>query len=73
MDHSLELVREDRTIDLAAPGPQGPPGPSGPSGVAIVEHGASSGIARPDATVVFWYGSVEPTNWTATDIWVEVV
>jgi hypothetical protein len=42
------------------------------SGVATVQHGATASTARPTATVVFWYGSVEPTNMTATDIWVVV-
>jgi hypothetical protein len=41
------------------------------SGTAIVQHGADDSVARPTADVVFWYGSVEPLNWTATDIWVE--
>ena len=37
--------------------------------LAIVEHGVDAGMARPAATVVHWYGSVEPTNATAKDHW----
>jgi hypothetical protein len=33
-------------------------------------HGTNAGFARPSATVVFWYGTVQPTNWTSVDIWV---
>ena len=43
----------------------------GPPGVATVVHGSDPKVQRPDTVLVFWYGSVEPNNWTSTDIWVE--
>jgi Collagen triple helix repeat (20 copies) len=53
---------------VALQGSQGPVGPAG--SVGIVQHGTNATMTRPGSTVVFWYGSVEPTNWISTDIWV---
>jgi len=42
------------------------------STMGAVVHGATAGTARPtDYTVVTWIGSVEPTNATTNDIWVD--
>lgn len=60
-------------------GPTGPTGPQGaastipgPAGVTTVQHLADNSVARPSGTVVIWYGSVEPVNMTAVDLWVVV-
>lgn len=38
----------------------------------FVSHGATAGTARPaGAGLVIWYGSVEPTNSAAHDIWLD--
>ncbi|WMM74468.1 hypothetical protein RCF27_09375 [Rhodococcus pyridinivorans] len=38
----------------------------------IVRHGSVAGTARPsDASTVMWIGSVQPTNMTTADLWVE--
>lgn len=40
--------------------------------MGVVVHGATAGTARPSGyTVVTWIGSVEPTNATNNDIWVD--
>lgn len=41
--------------------------------VAAVIHGGDGTLARPDAPLVVWVGSVEPAAAAATDIWVEVL
>lgn len=50
-------------------GVQGIQGVAGPSGIVTVNHGANAATARPSATVVYWIGSVLPTNAIATDLW----
>lgn len=41
-------------------------------GVGFVNHGATAGTARPaNFGLVIWIGSVEPTNATNDDIWVD--
>lgn len=38
--------------------------------IQVVEHGSTANTERPaDATVVYWYGSVEPENKAPGDIW----
>jgi hypothetical protein len=38
--------------------------------VQVVEHGSTAGTARPEgALVVYWVGSVQPTNATNSDLW----
>jgi len=40
------------------------------AGVVVVSHGATAGTTRPvDAAVVYWVGSVEPTNAANADLW----
>lgn len=40
--------------------------------IGYVNHGATAGTSRPsDFAVVLWYGSVEPTNATNNDIWID--
>ena len=42
------------------------------AGVVVVKHGASAGTARPaSASVVYWLGSVSPTNQAVGDLWFE--
>jgi hypothetical protein len=36
-------------------------GPAGPPGVVKVNHGSDPNVARPDAPVVYWVGTVTPT------------
>ena len=41
------------------------------SATIVVNHGTNSSIARPSgASVVYWIGTVEPTNATNNDLWV---
>lgn len=41
--------------------------------VVSVEHGATAGFARPaNAKTCIWYGTVEPTNATDNDMWVDI-
>ena len=41
-------------------------------GLVVVKHGASAGAARPaSAGVVYWLGSVSPTNQVVGDLWFE--
>ena len=37
--------------------------------VVAVNHGADNTVARPNAAVVIWVGTVQPLNWTDADIW----
>src|SRR5690606_15987393 len=40
------------------------------NGVGFVNHGATASTARPEGfAMVIWYGSVEPSNMVAGDIW----
>jgi hypothetical protein len=40
------------------------------SGITVVEHGSTASTARPSgAAVVYWIGSVEPTNGENQDLW----
>lgn len=40
------------------------------AGVVVVSHGATAGTTRPaDAAIVYWVGSVEPTNAANADLW----
>lgn len=41
--------------------------------IGYVNHGSTAGTSRPSGYgVIFWYGSVEPTNATDGDVWVDV-
>jgi hypothetical protein len=57
------------------PGPTGPTGATGPAPdvstiVQVVNHGATASTARPaGALVVYWVGSVQPTNALNSDLW----
>ena len=37
--------------------------------VIAVEHGANESVARPNAVVVYWKGSVSPDNAIDGDVW----
>jgi hypothetical protein len=62
-------------------GPQGPAGATGPQGetgpapdistiVQVVNHGSTASTARPSgALVVYWVGSIQPTNAANGDLW----
>jgi hypothetical protein len=40
--------------------------------VLTVVHGSVTSVERPEgAAVVYWIGSVEPANATATDLWID--
>jgi len=39
-------------------------------GIRVVTHGSAPSTARPNGAVVWWIGSVEPTNAQANDVWV---
>lgn len=64
---------EVQTVGASGPpgpvGPTGPVGPQGVSGIVTVTHGAFATLARPNAPVVYWIGSVLPNNAIATDLW----
>jgi hypothetical protein len=39
--------------------------------MGVVVHGATAGTARPTGyTVVFWFGSVQPTNMLTNDLYI---
>jgi hypothetical protein len=40
-------------------------------GVLVVTHGSSAGTARPTAAIVYWIGSVAPTNRETGDLWLQ--
>lgn len=42
-----------------------------PSGVAVVKHEEDPNVARPDAKLVWWIGSVEPLNALEDDAWTQ--
>ena len=50
-----ELVEEGALVP-------GPTGPAGPPGVVRVDHGSDPAVARPDAAIVLWVGSVAPNE-----------
>lgn len=52
-------------VEIGIPGPQGPPGPTG---LIKVNHGADPNVARPDAPLVYWVGSVQPNNGFPDDL-----
>lgn len=53
-------------------GIQGIKGDTGISGIVTVSHGTNASVARPaGAPVVYWIGTVLPTNAIATDLWYE--
>lgn len=39
--------------------------------VGYVNHGAVAGTARPNFAMVIWRGTVQPTNMTGEDLWVD--
>jgi broad specificity phosphatase PhoE len=39
------------------------------AGVVVVSHGATASTTRPTAAIVYWVGSVEPTNAINADLW----
>jgi len=43
-------------------------GPAGPPGVVKVNHGSDPNVARPDAPVVYWVGTVRPTYGLPDDL-----
>jgi hypothetical protein len=49
-------------------GPAGPAGADGATGLVKVTHGANPSIARPTAPLVYWVGTVQPTNALADDL-----
>jgi hypothetical protein len=46
-------------VSTGIPGIQGPPGPPG---ILRVDHGSNPTVARPDAAIVLWVGSVTPAH-----------
>lgn len=41
-------------------------------GLIYIDHGATAGTSRPDVSgYVMWIGSVEPTNATNGDVWID--
>lgn len=51
-----ELPVTGKVVDIPIPGPPGIPG------IVRVHHGSSPDALRPNAPVVFWIGSVLPSN-----------
>jgi hypothetical protein len=39
------------------------------TGLVVVSHGSDASVARPTAGVVYWIGSVQPTNALNADLW----
>lgn len=54
-------------LDLVPSAGTAVPTISTPTTLAAVAHGDNPNVARPDATVVFWLGTVEPVN--ADPVW----
>jgi hypothetical protein len=45
-------------------------GMQGPSGMSVVSHGTNASAARPAGVpVVYWIGTVKPTNALPYDLW----
>lgn len=41
--------------------------------VGFVNHGSTAGTARPSGyAMVIWYGTVQPTNMSVGDLWIDV-
>lgn len=53
-------------------GPQGPDGAAAAAPTVVaVTHGTNAATVRPNALVVFWQGSVKPTNLQyPSDFWI---
>lgn len=61
---------------VGATGPTGPTGAAGADGedanLTLVSHGATASVARPSGySYVLWVGTVEPTNATDGDVWID--
>lgn len=41
---------------------------AGAPGIVKVNHGSDAAVARPDATLVYWVGTVEPINGEPDDL-----
>lgn len=61
----VELSTDTPGVELGVPGLTGPPGPTG---LVKVEHGADPNVARPDAPLVYWVGTVQPLNADPDDL-----
>lgn len=75
LEQNLHKINLQQTGRVGPQGPQGEPGESaaaqGAMGAAI--HLNNPNYPRPnDFTVVYWIGSVEPTNSVDNDIWVNI-
>lgn len=42
---------------------------SGVTGIAVVRHGTSTSLPRPDSPLVFWVGTATPANAEPYDLW----
>jgi hypothetical protein len=61
-DYQVSVDVPEYVLKFGLPGIQGPPGPVGPTGIVVVKHDDDPSMARPDAPMVLWAGSVVPTN-----------
>lgn len=50
-------------------GNTGAQGATGVAGIVFANHGTNAAFARPTGPVVYWVGTVRPTNAIATDLW----
>jgi len=70
-EFDLDVAVEMPGIEFGMPGPQGipgPVGPEGPSGITKVLHGSDPNVPRPDATLVYWVGTVRPVYGDPDDL-----
>jgi hypothetical protein len=68
-DAVLEIMIDPGSpVEVLVPGVQGQPGPVGKTGLEVVNHGADSLVARPDAPLVYWVGTVLPANGFPNDL-----
>ena len=55
-------------LEVLIPGAQGVPGPPGGTGMVKVNHGSNPNLARPDAPIVYWVGTVTPLHADPDDL-----
>jgi len=64
----IEVVQPSQYLEVIDNAIRGESGPPGPTGLEKVVHGSDPNVPRPDAPLVYWVGSVQPTHADPDDL-----